>query len=148
MERTVSGEVFTQLVLEIFRVSGMLNNEGDRLTGEFGLTSSRWKILGAVQMSENPLTVPDIARVMGQSRQAVQRLVDVMVKDGLLILMDNPAHKRAKYVVLTSEAERILVLVGGKQAAWANECSLALDEKDLQTALGVLKKISNTLTQE
>ena len=82
MRSNRNGELFTQLTLEIFRVSGMLNTEGDELTKEFGITSSRWKILGAAEMSEGPVTVPQIGRTMGQSRQAVQRLVDVMKKDG------------------------------------------------------------------
>ena len=80
MKCTPSGELFTQVVLEIFKLGGMLNAEGDKLTEEFGLSSARWKILGAIETSNSSITVPQIGRVMGQSRQAVQRLVDAMAQ--------------------------------------------------------------------
>jgi len=48
------------------------------------IVSDRWKIIGALERSEIALNVPQIARVMGQSRQAVRRLVDSMQKEGLL----------------------------------------------------------------
>ncbi|MCP3852209.1 MAG: MarR family transcriptional regulator [Gammaproteobacteria bacterium] len=143
-----NGEMFTQLTLAIFKLSGMLNNEGDELTKEFGLTSSRWKILGAAEMSEIPLTVPQIARTMGQSRQAVQRLVDVMTKDGLLKLLDNPNHKRAKYVELTPEAKTIFYQLFEKQIPWAEHCSEGLSHKELETTLKVINMISNKLGKE
>jgi DNA-binding MarR family transcriptional regulator len=145
MKPKKEGALFTQLTLEIFKVSGLLNIEGDKLTKEFGITSSRWKILGAVMMSQAPLTVPQIGRAMGQSRQAVQRLVDVMTKDGLLKLVDNPNHKRAKYVALTSNAEKIYERLDEKQIPWANQCSEDLTVAELETTLAVIRSISKRL---
>ena len=74
--------LFLDLVLSIFRLNGLLIAEGDAMTEKLGLTHARWKVIGAVALSQNGLTVPGIARVLGQSRQAVQRITDVMVKDG------------------------------------------------------------------
>ncbi len=140
-----SGEVFTEVVLEVFKVSGMLNSEGDKLTKEFGLTASRWKILGAIHLSGTPLTVPEIARYMGQSRQAVQRLVDVMTKDELLEQLDNPNHKRARYLRLTTKSELIYQQLDNKQVKWANALSANLSDQDLETALKVLKHITDQI---
>lgn len=148
MKSEKTGEIFTQLTLEIFKLSGILNSEGDELTKEFGMTSSRWKILGAVEISQSPLTVPQIARSMGQSRQAVQRLVDVMVKDGLLNLVNNPHHKRAKYVELTPTAENIYLKLYQKQIPWADQCAADLTVEELEIALSVVKKISQNLGKE
>lgn len=145
MNNTTAGEIFTQLTLEIFKLSGILSSEGDKLTKEFGMTSSRWKILGAVGMSPIPLTVPQIGRAMGQSRQAVQRLVDVMIKDGLLRLVDNPNHKRAKYVEITDKAAKIYQQMDQKQIPWATQCSEQLTPDELETTLSVIQKISKKL---
>ena len=142
MKSSKKADLFTQLVLEIFKSSGLFNIEGDELTREFGLTSSRWKILGAIHLSNMPLTVPQIARAMGQSRQAVQRLVDVMEKDGLILLADNPNHKRAKYVQLTAKAEKIYRKLDLKQIEWATQSSKNLTLTELETALSVVRKIS------
>jgi DNA-binding MarR family transcriptional regulator len=148
MKETKSGKLFTQLTLGVFKLSGMLSNEGDQLTKEFGITSSRWKILGAITLSQTPLTVPQIGRAMGQSRQAVQRLVDVMIKDGLLTLVDNPNHKRAKYIEVTPKAEEIYHKLYQKQIPWADRCAAELSVEELETALAVIQKISQSLGEK
>ena len=69
--------LFLDLVLTLFRLNGLLIAEGDAMTKELGLTHARWKVIGAIALSSAGLTVPGIARVLGQSRQAVQRITDV-----------------------------------------------------------------------
>ena len=142
MQRTQKGQLFTEVVLEIFKVNGLLATEGDRLTKEYGLSSARWKVLGALEMSNIPLTVPQIARVMGLTRQAVQRLADAMEKDGLLAYQNNPHHKRAKYAVLTSKGKEIYYMIGEKQIPWANQNSREINGDELRTTLSVLQKIT------
>lgn len=142
MQHTQKGHLFTEVVLEIFKVNGLLATEGDRLTKEFGLSSARWKVLGALEISDVPLTVPQIGRVMGLTRQAVQRLVDAMEKEGFLVYQNNPNHKRAKYVVLTSKGKEIFRLISEKQKPWANQNSKEISVEDFNTTLSVLKKIS------
>ena len=142
MQHTQKGQLFTEVVLEIFKVNGLLATEGDRLTTEYGLSSARWKVLGALEMSNIPLTVPQIARVMGLTRQAVQRLADAMEKNGLLVYQNNPHHKRAKYVVLTSKGKEIYYKIGEKQIPWANQNSKDISVDDFITTLSVLRKIT------
>ncbi|MCG9633267.1 MarR family winged helix-turn-helix transcriptional regulator [Vibrio sp. Isolate30] len=136
------GEMFTNVVLEIFKVNGMLNAEGDEMSKEFGMSSARWKVLGAIVKLEQAATVAQIGRTMGQSRQATQRLVDVMVKDGLLKMLDNPHHKRAKLVDLTDEGKRVYNFLYIKQLSWAAKGADGLDLKDLETTLATLQKMS------
>ena len=93
--------LFLDLVLSIFRLNGLLIAEGDALTEKLGLTHARWKVIGAIALSHAGLTVPGVARVLGQSRQAVQRITDVMVKDGLLVYQRNPKHKRSVLVAVS-----------------------------------------------
>ena len=142
MQHTQKGQLFTEVVLEIFKVNGLLATEGDRLTTEYGLSSARWKVLGALEMSNIPLTVPQIARVMGLTRQAVQRLADAMEKNGLLVYQNNPHHKRARYVVLTSKGKEIYYKIGEKQIPWANQNSKDISVDDFITTLSVLRKIT------
>ena len=87
--------LFLDFVLSVFRLNGLLIAEGDDMTESLGLTHARWKVIGAIALSNNGLTVPGIARVLGQSRQAVQRITDVMMKDGLLEYHKNLKHKRS-----------------------------------------------------
>ena len=78
--------LFLDLVLSVLRLNGLLIAEGDAMTEELNLSHARWKVIGAIALSNNGLTVPGIARVLGQSRQAVQRITDVMVQDGVGML--------------------------------------------------------------
>ena len=91
--RTPEGERATQIILSMFRANGLLLGAGDLLTADEGLTSARWQVLGAVTLSERPLTVPQIARRMGLTRQSVHATVKRLVGDGLLELAPNADHR-------------------------------------------------------
>lgn len=142
MKYTKKGKLFTDAVLEIFKVSGQLAIEGDRLTKDFGLSSARWKVLGALQMTDHPLTVAQVARVMGLTRQAVQRLADAMEKDGLLIYRDNPNHKRARHVVLTESGKQAYSMISDIQIPWANRKAKDISVADLEATLSVLRNVT------
>lgn len=86
------GAALTDLVLEVFRLNGRLLSAGDKLVAEAGLTSARWQVLGAIHYASEPQTVSWLARSMGLTRQAVQRIVNDLVGEGLIALKTNPAH--------------------------------------------------------
>ena len=106
MRRTPAAEALTDLILEVFRVNGDLLAEGNRLTRPFGQSSARWQILGALR--NHPHTVAGIARDMGLARQSVQRTADLLAAEGVVEYLDNPAHRRAKLVRLTSRGQQLL----------------------------------------
>ncbi len=145
MEHTREGQLYTEIVLEIFKLSGLLITEGDELTKELGLSSARWKVLGALAHSDSPMTVSQIASSMGQTRQGVQRLSDVMVKAGFLAYEDNPYHKKAKLVAMTPEGEDVFLALERKQIPWANKKSAEISAQDMEVVLGVLKKMVQKL---
>ncbi|WP_448546558.1 MarR family winged helix-turn-helix transcriptional regulator [Thalassotalea fusca] len=145
MEHTTKGHVFTQIVLETFKFSGLLATEGDKLAAPFQLSSARWKVLGALTLTAEPLTVSQIARSMGQTRQAVQRLVDVMCKDDILTLLENPYHKRAKLVTLTEKGSSVFGQLEAKQIPWANGIATDINEEDLSTTLKTIQKLTTQL---
>ncbi|MCG8382221.1 MAG: MarR family transcriptional regulator [Gammaproteobacteria bacterium] len=145
MKHTKEGRLFTDIVLEIFKLNGLLILEGDELTKEQGLSSARWKILGAISLSPTPMTVPQIARNMGQTRQAVQRLVNEMENDELLTFKNNPHHKKAKLVELTLEGKNAYYQLTQKQIPWANSISSKITSSDLQLTLSVLLKLIDSL---
>ncbi|GAB0119060.1 MarR family winged helix-turn-helix transcriptional regulator [Acidisoma sp. 7E03] len=96
------------LVLAIFETNGRLAETGNVLVRPAGLTTAWWQVLGALGYAPHPLPVAHIARNMGLSRQAVQRVVDLLVERGLVRLAPNPHHQRAKLVVLTEAGRAAL----------------------------------------
>ncbi len=111
---------WTGLVLEVFRMNGDLLAAGDALVGDLGLTSARWQVLGAIALSPVPLPVAHIARNMGLTRQAVQRLVDEMRTDGLVRLEPNPHHRRAMLVVATERGDAAYRAASERQERWSD----------------------------
>ncbi len=145
MNESKKGPVFTEIVLEVFKLGGLLVSEGDQMGFEYGITSARWKILGALSLAGEPQTVPQIAKSMGLTRQAVQRLVDAMHKDGFLLFHQNPDHKRAKLISLSDLGKETYLKLYEKQSGWAIACSTGITQTELETTLSVLKRISNTI---
>lgn len=145
MKHTHKGGLLTEAFLETFKLNGLLVASGDQLIKELGVTSARWKILGALSYSDNAMTVPDIARTMGQTRQAVQRLVNEMIKDQLLETLDNPKHQRAKLLRLTGKGRDTFNKVMEKQIPWVNAIAQDIQEKDLNSVVATLKYLNNYL---
>ncbi len=142
MKHSAKGYAFTEIVIETFKLSGLLVAEGDRISGPLGLTSARWKILGALARSGEPLTVSQIARNMGQSRQAVQSLINVMYESGLVEFLENPNHKRAKLIALSAKGNDIYDQMDAILIPWANQRASQISLEDMETTLATLKKIS------
>ena len=133
--------LFLDLVLSLFRLNGLLIAEGDDMTEALGLTSARWKVIGVIALSNSGLTVPGIARVLGQSRQAVQRITDVMVTDGLLSYEPNPKHKRSVLVVLTEEGKTAYKDLRDVQDPWAINNTEDIPIEELDVGLRLLRRL-------
>ena len=133
--------LFLDLVLSLFRLNGLLIAEGDAMTEKLGLTSARWKVIAAIALSTAGLTVPGIARLLGQSRQAVQRITDVMVVDGLLSYVSNPNHKRSVIVTLTDEGTRVYNVLREVQDPWAIDNTEDIPIEELDTTLRIVRRL-------
>jgi DNA-binding MarR family transcriptional regulator len=145
--RTPSGEVLTDLILEVFRLNGVMLNAGNKLTKPLGLTSARWQVMGAIELSGHALTVAQIARRMGLARQGVQRIVNDLQKLGLLALKPNVDHKRSALVSITAKGEKALEKVGVAQTAWVNQLSEGLNQRQLTQALKLLQSVRERAEQ-
>jgi len=135
--------LFLDLVLSIFRLNGLLIAEGDALTEKLGLTHARWKVIGAIALSNAGLTVPGVARILGQSRQAVQRITDVMVEDGLLAYQQNPKHKRSVLITLTEEGNHVYNMLREQQDPWVMENTQEIPIEELDQALRLIHRLIN-----
>ena len=146
--RTAAGEAATKVILATFRVNGLLLAAGDLLAAEYGLTSARWQVLGAIALAQRPLTVPQIARRMGLTRQTVHTTVDRLLTYGLVVLVPNSDHRRSQLVSLTDRGRAGYQAIDEKQAAWVNELSAGLRRSDLDTTARVLDQLCAGLEAE
>jgi DNA-binding MarR family transcriptional regulator len=143
--RTPPGEAATRVILSAFRAHGQLLSAGDALPAAEGLTSTRWQVLGAISLAGRPLTVPQIARRMGLTRQSVHATVKRLVQDGLVELAPNEDHRRSLLVNLTEAGRARYEAIDRRQADWVNRLAAGLHDSDLETAARVLGGLSNRL---
>jgi DNA-binding MarR family transcriptional regulator len=143
-----SGAAVTALILETFRLNGRLLAAGDALVRGLGLSSARWQVLGAVAAAPIPLSVARIARLMGLTRQAVQRLANDMERDGLLRFAVNPHHQRAKLVVMTSRGQAAYGAAMKHQRPWAQALTQGLTAQQIASATVILTRLRQRLERD
>jgi DNA-binding MarR family transcriptional regulator len=144
-KRTPVGEALTDLVLDLFRLDSLLLTAGDRLVAPLGLTSARWQILGAIATAERPQPVAWLARDMGANRQNVQRIINDLHKEGLVVFETNPHHQRAQLVVLTDKGRQAFEAAMELQAPWVNGLSDGLSVKEIEAVHRVVTALRKKL---
>ena len=143
--RTAQGDAATEVVLEIFRVNGLLLADGNRLALAEGLTAARWQVLGAVALAGRPLTVPQIARRMGLTRQAVQESVNRLLAGALVEARGNLDHRRSPLIGLTELGSQKYTAIDQRQSRWINQLAAGLQITDLAAAARVLRDLGDRL---
>ena len=131
-------EAATALILEVFRLSQQLLAAGDRLVAPLDLTSARWQVLGAVAESEFAKPVAWLARDLGMHRQGVQRIVNDLIRQGLVDLAPNPHHRRASLVVLTERGSVAFKSAMILYRPWVEQLVTGLPARDLRAAACVV----------
>jgi DNA-binding MarR family transcriptional regulator len=137
--RSPAGDAFSALVIRVLRLGGLLTAVGDRLAEPAGQTSARWQVLAAAEYA--PGTVAQIARALGLARQSVQRVADLLERDGLAAYEDNPNDLRAKRLCLTPRGRAALATIQKAQRVWADELGASVGTADLRRASDVLDRV-------
>jgi DNA-binding MarR family transcriptional regulator len=86
-----------------------------------------------------------IARDLGANRQNVQRIINDLHTDGLVILEPNPHHRRAQLVVLTDKGKQAFESAMQLQAPWIDGLSEGLAVKELKTVHRVITALRKKL---
>jgi DNA-binding MarR family transcriptional regulator len=144
--RTPAGDAFSRLVVQVFRLNGVLTAAGDEMARPAGQTSARWQVLAAADHA--PMTVAQIARALNLARQSVQRVADLLVGDGLAAYVENPGHRRAKLVALTPSGRKALRTIQAAQRVWADGIGAQVGETELNRANVTLDKAMRALASD
>jgi DNA-binding MarR family transcriptional regulator len=144
-ERTREGQLATEVILTTFRANGLLLAAGDELAAAARLTAARWQVLGALALAERPLTVPQIARRMGLTRQSVHATARHLVDEGFAEFAANADHRRSQLLRLTEQGSGSYSALDRRQAVWVNQLALGIGERELEIAARVLDELSHRL---
>jgi DNA-binding MarR family transcriptional regulator len=143
-ERSPEGEAFTELVLEVAWLGGIFTSIGEALGRLGGQTLARWVILDAIE--DEPSTVARIARKRGIARQAVQRVADLLVQDGLAAYEPNPKHRRAKLLRPTPKGREALRTISVAQKEWADAIGGEVGAAKLKKATALVSEVRRAVS--
>ena len=136
--------LLSDTALTSFRLNGQFLAVAETLARPAGLTAARWQVLGAVLRA--PLPVAGIARVMGITRQSVQRTADLLVEAGLAAYLPNPAHRRAKLLAPTDRGRAAVHRIAPQHGRFAELLAAELGgEAECAAALDALVRLSHAL---
>ncbi|EUK17604.1 MarR family winged helix-turn-helix transcriptional regulator [Commensalibacter papalotli (ex Servin-Garciduenas et al. 2014)] len=134
-----------KIIIGLFRAYHDISLIGDQLASEHGLTTSKWKVLGAIRLENTALTVPHIARLMGLTRQAVQRTIDELLKLEYIQQLHNPAHKKSSLFQLTEIGEKAFDAINKEWEKMAVSIFKNLNKQDIDITVKSLTDIIATI---
>ncbi len=145
-KRTPKAEALRHLILNLLELSGAMEVKGQQITKPHALSLSHWKVLTAAGC--DTFTVSQIARRMGLSRQAVQKIANTLVQEGLVQYVDNPDHKTSPILELTKKGRTLDEAIVKDHVQWSNQFSKKFSLKGLESTAGILKELSDHLQNE
>ncbi|TDD13342.1 MarR family transcriptional regulator [Kribbella turkmenica] len=137
--------VLTDVMLATFRLNARLMEAAQDLAAHGGLTAAWWQVLGGVL--DEPRSVAEVGRIMGVSRQGVQRIADLLVERGLAEYRPNPAHRRAKLLACTEAGYWAIRQISIAQHPFAEKLSANVGLDDLRTTLATLRTLITRLEE-
>ena len=143
----MDASLLSEIVVQIFRVNGTLTAWGDRFAAESGLTTARWQVLGAISMAKEPSTSRQIAERMGITRQGVQKQLNLLRDEGLVMSIENPAHKRSPRYSLTEHGEQKLAEIRKRWRQQVEQWSGSYQHESVIAALETLDVLSQHLKE-
>lgn len=134
----------TALTSAIRLAFNRLKGLGDELHSDVGVTTAMRAVMETLA-GQGPMTVPQIAKLKGVTRQHIQLLADALVEAGLASVKTNPAHRRSSLIALTDKGRRLFVKMGAREAPIIEEVAAEFDAQELERATQVLTRLAARL---
>ncbi|NJM67887.1 MAG: MarR family transcriptional regulator [Acaryochloris sp. RU_4_1] len=133
-------------MLETIAVFFLLRAVGKRMGAVTAADGGYWGVLRSLKLA-GAQTVPQLARSRPVSRQHIQKLAKEMIADGVIELIDNPAHQRSKLLRLTLKGEAVFQEITDRVAQEAESLAQGMDTEALQVSVKVLQQLREKLKQ-
>lgn len=140
---TIAGErhaAVDELTMTAALLYFRMRKAAEEMLGEGAQSSGRRSVLKGLAKA-GPQTVPQMARVRAVSRQHIQKLVNGLLADGLVELVDNPAHTRSELVRITAAGSSAAEATARREAEILPEISRGIALEDIRAATRVAKDL-------
>ena len=137
---------FALLVADVYELAGALRRIGETTAAAEGQTQARWQLLSAV--SDEPQSVPRAARRLGVTRQAVQRVANELVAEGLAQFRNNPDHRTSPLLSPTPAGRTILVAIDRRARRANRRFSQRLGDTAVKQSRSAVRRLLDAVTEE
>ena len=125
---------------QVYAAHRSLMRSLDMTLAPFGLTSSQWNALN--QLNEyGDMTQKELADHLNKEPATVVRLLDRLVKHGLVKRTSHPEDRRANIVGITPEAVDLLATIEPYAAERADRIAEGISDEDLTVFFNVLETV-------
>jgi DNA-binding MarR family transcriptional regulator len=131
------------VIADIYELAGAFRRRGETIARRIGQSQARWQVLSAA--ADATKTVPQIARILGVSRQNVQHIADALVSESLARFADNPDHKASPHLLLTDQGRKALVKLTRAAASQHELLAAGLRAVDLRALRKGLAALQSAL---
>ncbi|MGW5116334.1 MarR family winged helix-turn-helix transcriptional regulator [Streptomyces noursei] len=139
-------DAYSALIDQVGSLANVVEAIGNRIARPTGQSLARWQVLAEVEQEAAP--VGAIAGRLGHTRQAVQRVADLLVEDELACYRPNPAHQRAKLLEVTPTGRAALHRMQTAYTQLALRTTEGLDAERLHLARETLRELQRRLESE
>ena len=136
-----------ELLHAAVRLSQRMGAVAAGIHGRGGMSTCRRGILGDL-VRHGPQTAPQLARRRAVSRQHIQATVNPLLRQGMVELEDNPAHRRSKLIRVTGKGRDLIEGMFRRETMLASAVGIDVDAEDLRRATDVLVKLREQFESE
>jgi DNA-binding MarR family transcriptional regulator len=136
------GEAIAELMLEVAQCFFKIRALGQKTGFITGWGGGAFGFMRSIALL-GPLTVPQIAQMRPTSRQRMQRLANELAAEGLVKFIDNPRHRRSKFVQLTPKGDAHYREFNGRLLEIASTMGITVSEVDIRKTTEIVRLLSD-----
>ncbi|GAA2489178.1 MarR family winged helix-turn-helix transcriptional regulator [Streptomyces longisporus] len=148
IDRPLTPDELGHRLTEVFDLVGPLYRRAVRKVeqGEAveGISVGVRAVLDLLRQSD-PMTVPQMGRVLALSRQFVQRMVNDAAAQGWVEAIPNPAHQRSSLIRITDEGRATITAILGREHHLNRQVGGDLTDAELRATVRVLREMLKAL---
>lgn len=131
---------------QVYTAQKALARSLDITLAPFGITSGQWNALN--QLDEHgAMTQKDLAELLRKEPATVARLLDRLVKRGLVQRKPHPKDRRANIIENTPDASKLLVEIQPAVVARASQIAEGISDDDLAVFFDVLDRVRHNASK-
>ena len=131
---------------QVYTAQKALARSLDITLAPFGITSGQWNALN--QLDEHgAMTQKDLAELLRKEPATVARLLDRLVKRGLVQRKPHPKDRRANIVENTPDASKLLVEIQPAVVARASQIAEGISDDDLAVFFDVFDRVRHNASK-